>query len=402
MIALFLASSLALAANTHRTPTVEQWAVDPHSTGVYLHDARAPLVTIQIQLPVGLEMETTREAGLREAWQLQASDPEGQLDDREARLGGQLRLLVYGQITTLEILCLAEDLPEVRELLIDILNNRAYSSAELFAERWELAGEWKRNHEHPLKVRTEAARKLAFAETDPRHPPASAYRPPVTDSEALATLRDQVLETPGRIVALAGDLTLEQAQAFATELLPPANPERQWTAPTYEALPERPARHVVPLEGISQAHLELFTLGLAAKDPSLPAWTVAHHVLGGHPNSRVTSTLRHGHGDTYSARGFSRRSHVPSRAGLVVSTRAQNADGAERRLVEVLQVFHAEGITEPELADAVHAVAHGQPPGWSHLDLAAVEALTLDEVNAVIGAHFDPADFTMVVVVPEK
>ena len=88
----------------------------------------------------------------------------------------------------------------------------------------------------------------------------------------------------------------------------------------------------------------------------------------------------------------------------------------------MLQVFHAEGITEPELADAkrylaaaqamhaesprtrlrdaVHAVAHGQPPGWSHLDLEAVDALTLDDVNAVIRAHFDPADFTMVVVVP--
>ena len=130
---------------------VERWSIDPHSTGVYIADHRAPLITIQIQFPVGREMDATREAGIREAWLLQANEPDGRLEAREARLGDQLRLSVYHDTATLEILCLAEDLPEVRALLTDILSNRAYAQDDIQSLRIDKAKEWYQNHQNPYR-----------------------------------------------------------------------------------------------------------------------------------------------------------------------------------------------------------------------------------------------------------
>ena len=35
------------------SPAVQTWEIDAHTTGVYIHDNRAPLVTAWIQVPVG-------------------------------------------------------------------------------------------------------------------------------------------------------------------------------------------------------------------------------------------------------------------------------------------------------------------------------------------------------------
>ena len=104
-------------------------------------------------------------------------------------------------------------------------------------------------------------------------------------------------------------------------------------------------------------------------------------------------------------------------------TRTENAENAEGMLRSEVARFHADGITEEELEDAVTNLSgseafrnqapwspmgtrmwelrHGLPAGTYERVMAETQALTLEQVNAFIARFYDPAAFTMVKVVPK-
>jgi len=443
MNALILTTLLlpALASDTEATPVVpaeaalepppdadapsavQLFEIDAHTTGVYIPDHRAPLVDVWVQVPVGQWDEGLIDAGILEAWVDQTNDPEATL---RTRADARAMRLAAGNKTGRSILylgCLAEDLSEAKALLGDIFTNRTYDEAQFKREAKSNEQGWELDQKDPTTVRDRAVFELAFSETDPRQLERTPYDLPVRDSEALADLRDRMLKTPGRYVAFAGDLTLDQAQEFATGLLPAADPSLVWTETPLEPLLERPARHVVPLANTNQAYLDYFQMGPTNRDPHYPAWLLAQHVLGGHFYSRISVALRHEGGDTYSASSYANVDNSPRPAGIVTFTRADNLEATEQKVKDTLATFHAEGITAEELDEAVryfrgkalmrtqtpeqlltstmYNLGNDKPIDWHVQDPAPMEQLTLDEVNAVIREHFDPADFTMVVVVPE-
>lgn len=402
---------------------VELFEIDAHTTGVYIPDHRAPLVDVWVQVPVGQWDEGLIDAGVLEAWVDQTNDPEATLRTRADARAMRLEAGIKTGRSILYLGCLAEDLPEAKTLLGDIITNRTYDEAQFKREAKSNVQGWEMGEKDPPTVRRRAVFELTFSETDPRQPDLAPYDLPVRDSEALADLRDRMLKTPGRYVAFAGDLTLDQAQEFATGLLPAADPSLAWTEMPLEPLLERPARHVVPLANTTQAYLDYFQMGPTTLDPHYPAWLLAEHVLGGHIYSRISTALRHEGGDTYSASSYANVDSSPRPAGIVTFTRADNLEATEQKVKDTLATFHADGITAEELDEAVryfrgkalmrtqtpeqllfntmYNLGNDQPIDWHMEDPAPMEQLTLDEVNAVIREHFDPADFTMVVVVPE-
>ena len=416
-------TSTETTPNTDEVPGVHLFEIDAHTTGVYIPDHRTPLVDIWVQVPVGHWDEGTNEAGIFEAWVDQVNDPDAALRSRADANAMELSAGVKTGRSIQYLGCLAEDLPEAKTLLKDIFTNRTYDEKQFEREAKSNEKAWELAQKDPSKVRSRTVFKLAFTDTDPRQLDLAPHTLPVRDSEALATLRDRMLQTPGRYVAFAGDLTLEQARDFAADLLPPADPSITWTETAIEPVQERPARHTVPIANTNQAYLSYFNLSPTNRDPDQPAWMVAQHVLGGHSYSRIAVALRHEDGDTYSASTYSNVDNTPKPAGITTFTRADNLDATEQKVKDTLATFHTGGITAEELDDAVryfrgkalmrtqtpkqllgrtmYNLGNDRPLGWHKRDPAPMEQLTVDEVNAVIRAHFDPADFTMVVVVPE-
>ena len=146
-------------------------------------------------------------------------------------------------------------------------------------------------------------------------------------------------------------------------------------------------------------------------------------MLGGHFYSRLYVALRHEGGQTYGARASGSLSTSPTPFSLTTFTRAERRAETEAKLRQTLATFHAEGITQDELDEAVRNYAGSarlglQSPGQrlsaamanradgQPLDLRAritaeAEALTLEQVNAFIREFYDPAKFTLITVGPK-
>ena len=245
-------------------------------------------------------------------------------------------------------------------------------------------------------VIAQAGRRLLFAEGDPRREKNEEPQKLITDVAALVSARDQLIALPGRVIGVAGDMSREEAEAFARDLLPAATSAPANLAPVYQAVATwRPADSVVKL-------------------PRL----ITNHMLGGHFYSRLYVTLRHEGGETYGARVTRDTGAQPGPLALTTFTRAENEATTEQKLRGVLDTFHASGITETELAEAKSALegrrlAEREAPGdilgtwmWEHnrglehgFKEGAVKkaaTLSLDDVNGFIGRYYDPTAFTMI------
>ena len=108
---------------------------------------------------------------------------------------------------------------------------------------------------------------------------------------------------------------------------------------------------------------------------------------------------------------------------LSTFTRVENKATTEAKLRGVLTTFHEGGVTEQERIEAIgylqgselfeqqspykllsttlDELTLGLPPGFFAEANTRAAALSTEEINAFIKAHYDPAAFTMVTVEPE-
>jgi zinc protease len=227
---------------------------------------------------------------------------------------------------------------------------------------------------------------------------------------------------PGRVVAFAGDLTLDEAERWAAGWLPEtAERPPAGIAPDVRPLAEPaslPRESSVTLARLTQVYLAWGRDSLPWDAPDAPAFAVADHVLTGHFDSRLYVALRHEGGETYGVRSSVLGDVVPGPYTVSTFTRAGNAARLAEKLREALGAFHERGITEAELQDAVGYLRGrlpftrespqdvlarwlserrlGLPPGFRDGLAERAAALTLAEVNAFIARWYDPARFTTV------
>ena len=232
-----------------------------------------------------------------------------------------------------------------------------------------------------------------------------------------------MLRLPGRVIGLGGDLTREEVEAMVGDILPAAEAVPEGMAPAFLPLNDLPTAAVEPMDNLTQTYFAWFRAGPTWDDADYAAWRVADHVLGGHFFSRLYVALRHDGGETYGARTQGSGAAEPEAYGIGTFTRLENTATTEAKLRATLTTFHADGITEDELAgsigyflgsrlmdrqspgqvlnEAMWELANDRSAGWEDELNIATEALTLEAVNAAIDAHFNPEDFTMLKVTTE-
>jgi len=393
---------------------------------VLLEDHRVPLVDLVIEFPVGSWSPWARKHHAEEAFTIQLHDPENRLRARADELGLALALIVEPWSSRLEISCLREDLEATLALVRELLANREFDRDELKRWKKERALGWAASRKDPHFVLAQAQARIFFSPGDPRRRGWEQPREPRLDVGRLAAVRDQVVRLPGRVIALAGDLSRDEARRAAVDLLPPVL--AQPPAGLDPILPPLAAGgrkdRVIPLRGLNQVYFAYGRPSLDYQDEDWPAFMVADHVLGGHFYSRLYVALRHRGGETYGARTINRGGVAVDSYALTTYTRSANAGTAERKLREVLSRFWAGGITAEERRDAIGFLRgrrllarqapeqvlgrtlwerrHGFPGGFRDQLVERAAELSRDEINAFIRRFYDPAGFVMIRVVPDS
>jgi predicted Zn-dependent peptidase len=375
-----------------------------------------------IEFPVGTWSPWVRAHSVDVAFTRQDDDPDRSLRKRADALAASIELTMGTRSATLAVHCLREDLPASLALAKEVLANTRYDEHELKRARREQAILWRGNETDVSFRMAQAEARGLFSRDDPRRLPYEKPQPPGTDIAKLVAVRDQLIRLPGRLIGFAGDLTLDDAQRSAHELLTATSAAAgDSIAPRlYELNPQasRAKDQDIAMRKLTQVYLRLGRDSLPWTDPRRPAFLVADHVLGGHFYSRLYVALRHGEGDTYATGTI--REGEPAAGAYAAWTYSRNANAAatEAKLRDVLSVLHERGITEEERADAVgyfqgRRAFNVQSPGqvldrilWERSrGLAAgyrdalierAAALPLDEVNEFVRRYYDPARFTMI------
>lgn len=402
---------------------VEEWD-QGGNTVVFVSDDRAPLVHVRVLFPVGRYSDWFEEHHGSEALRFMTRTEDGRLRARASELAVDVSATVGLRWSSVRVSGLAEDLPQIRALLDDILTHDDYDRRALARARRVSRNQWKEYRKSPRSWQWRAAMDQLVAEPD--DPRARVYREPdriSKDVEALAATRAQIVSLPGRIVGVAGAVTEEEVRALVDGLPPIRDDVPDDLAPRYGPLATRPERHRITLPRLTQVYFTLYRDSLTLDDPDRPAALVAEHVLGGHFYSRLSVAMRHEGGHTYGAGSFADARVVPSLHAILTFTRSDNADAAEQTLLRTLRTFHADGLTEQERAEAVSTLKgrrafanlsprqvlgrrlselqNALPPGYSDALVEKAAALPLDAVNAFVAEHYDPARFTLLRVEPE-
>ncbi len=126
MIALLMVG-LAAAADY----TVHEEALPGGDTLLVVTDDRAPVVYLQVDLPVGDSSPWAEPLHTDDAWAIQRLDPAGALRAREDALATHVSLGQGAWTATLSLTALADDLPEALALVGDVVENTDFDADEL-------------------------------------------------------------------------------------------------------------------------------------------------------------------------------------------------------------------------------------------------------------------------------
>jgi predicted Zn-dependent peptidase len=232
----------------------------------------------------------------------------------------------------------------------------------------------------------------------------------------------QTRMSPGRTtLVLVGDFSQTQPLEIASSTL------GRWRAPApaAEPLQDNLARQGPPLVAVERPGMvqTRFLLGCFAtdrRDPDWPALSVAGHVLGYGPTSRINASLREKSNYTY---GVEVKFLPFQRGGLFMVGGSLHGPAtllALRDLHDILGQVCSDGFTEAECRAAsehivraapmtyesaitvaqqrAELIGAGMPDTYVDAHLDRVRQVTAEEVSSAFARHVDPAALTLVTV----
>lgn len=321
---------------------------------------------------------------------------------------------------------LSRDLPMVLASLAEQLREPTFPVSELEKLKQRITASIQRNQEDTQRRASERFSQLVFAEENPFHTFPATRR--ISEIEALTTddlksFHQKYYSPASMVLAVVGDVTVEQAQSLVTELF---GDWRGADAPTIN-LPEtplqtEPKREIVFLK--EKASVDV-VMGHASRlrrtNPDYLAAVVANRALGQSTlSSRLGLKVRDEMGLTYGINSYFSESGLGDGPYLITVTVApENVELAINTTLDIAKDYVASGITEEELKSeqssmiggyklglATNAGIAGQlvntevyQLGVSYLDEFPnhVAALTTTQINSIVGKYIHPECMTTVI-----
>ncbi|MCY4129789.1 MAG: insulinase family protein [Gammaproteobacteria bacterium] len=418
----------SLTVSIYGSDDIQTWFLDDGTEVLLLEDYRAPLVSIEINFNVNRLMPWSVDNSAHAAFACQMFDSDRRIQREIENSGVFISASMGWGRARIGGSSLAVEFPKLVGLIREVLENRDYSRKEMQKWQRDRIISWRSSTTNPRTILNQAAIKLLYPnEQDPRN---ALYDQPLSftrSAEKLARVRDTVLSTPIRNIAVSGSIDKEGLQKLIKNLLPKTRVSSEFSDSN-----DRPVEFInaepktIELKNLTQVYMALIRDSLPFNHEDYPAYLVVNQILGGTFNSRLYQTLRHETGDTYSAT-LSSSFTTATRPGMLrlqTYTRVDNATETERRLRSVLAAVHVDGVSKEEVETAL-AYLNGRlvfsketpdqivnraainkvanlPSNHRELTLARAAEMSLVEINTFIRRYYDPTKFALVKVVPES
>lgn len=309
--------------------------------------------------------------------------------------GAKLNLSSDGLFVDVSGRALVQDLPEIMEVIAEMLQVPSFEAAEFEKARAQAAADVQRRMEKTGAQASAALTRRIFA---PGHPNYSE-EPGVVLERLQALSVDDVREYHAEhfgatewTLAVVGDLKHDEVETVVADAF------GGWDAgeagPVHETEPKEDqegGRSVIPMPGKSNVDVRMgHSIPIRRDHPEYPALYVGNYILGGNFSARLMDTVRDEKGLTYHI-GSSLSGITTRYAGYwhtrITLSQDRLDEGIDATL-DVIRRFVEEGATEDELADKKTTITGSYKVGLATTQRLAQSILT----NAERGFEVDYLD----------
>ncbi|HTQ06235.1 MAG TPA: pitrilysin family protein [Polyangiaceae bacterium] len=344
-----------------------------------------PLVSVTVALRMGaLEDPPEGEGSVRLLGRLMRRSAGGRSAEQNDALvegiGAALGADVTQSTVSFQGSVITRSLDRFGEFLVDALARPALPEDELMRLKRETLAELTETLDDDRSLARRWFRKRLFA----GHPygRSAAGTKAGVEHATIDTLRGlyrRLVVPENLVIALAGDVTTERAERFASELAAALKPG----AALADRTPEpsmRPGRHLVLVDKPERTQTQIIVGGLGShpSDPDHFALSVANTAFGGTFTARLMQEVRVKRGWSYGA--YSSLPYDRRRQAFSMWTFPKAADAAACLALELdmLEKLRAKGLTKSELA-------------WSKRYLVRSHAFAVDTAAKRVGLKLDTA-----------
>jgi zinc protease len=297
-------------APTLNVPTPSLQTLDNGLQVVSVRRAGLPLVTAQLLLRSGGEMDPVALAGVSDLTaNLLAKGAAGksapQIAAAAEALGGSLDASAGWDEAAVGITVTTPKLPQALALLADVVRRPEFSDAELKRAQTQALDDLRLELSQPTSLAQLAAHRAVFGDGAYGHSRVGTLASLAKITRADVQAQHAALYRPDNaILVLAGDISPEQAmqlaQASFGDWQAPATPLP--TAPAGSGSSALPALLVIDQHGAGQAGVVAAHAAPPRKDADYYIGAVANAVLGGSYSARLNEEIRIKRGLSYGAR----------------------------------------------------------------------------------------------------
>lgn len=394
---------------------VEAWLSEEHTI---------PMIAVSISIPGGSVRDPEDLPGLASMMSALLDEGAGDLDDTSYKEELETYAIRLGfgsgrEFLTATMSTLTENADEAFRLLALALQEPRFDAAPIERIRAQTIAGLRQDEEDPGTVAAKAWSEAYFLDSPYAHYPDGNFESVAAiTANDIKSFAEEYIARGGIKIAVAGDITPERYEAYLNQIfgplplrdIEPIAPPQDYGAPE---------THVIDMD-IPQPAAIFGMRGPLRHDPDfIPAY-IANYILGGGGfSSRLMDEVREKRGLTYGiSTGLNDYLSAARIMGSVKSERTRIATALDVTR-DVMQDFAENGITEMELTDAKTYLTGSFPlsldsntkiagvlNGFQRVGLGPeyvaerndlIEAVTMEQVNAVAARYFNPENMLVVI-----
>jgi zinc protease len=428
---LLLAAAICLAALAAPSPAsaaaLGHREVLPNGLVLLVSEQRAvPIVTVSMLIQAGSILDPPDKPGVANlvaelVTQGTQTRTAPQISEAIEFVGGSLSVEAGQELTTVSLSLPSKDLDVGLDLMMDVLLHPIFAQADVDRKKQEVIAAIKRNQEDPGTVSWQAFLALVYGSNPYGHPVegTEASVPTITRDD-LAQFHGAYFRSNRTILAVVGDVSLPDLKrrldarlaAWATggpALTPP---------PKASPLPQKVVQTIQ--REITQANINLGSLGITRDNPDYYPVRVMNYLLGGGFNSYLIAKIREEKGWAYDVGSDFGSGKYTGEFSVSMQTKNEVAQDAIDEALAQVRRMRDQPVSDQDLKDA-KAYLTGSFPlrldtskkiagmlatieyyglGLDYVDRypALINAVTAADIQRVAQKYLDPEKYALAVV----
>lgn len=421
-----IALTMPLTAAELRLPPFSRQVLPNGLTLEVMQRKGIPLVEIDVAVKGGMESDPTDQPGLaevtgellRKGTQTRTSD---QFSKDLDELGGTYRVRADTQSTLLQSEFLAKDFGAGLALIADAVLHPTFPESEVTKLLAEQIDKVKATKDNPGEAIEPYAHAFFFGAGHPYGRLINEISLAKMNRESIAQYHKRMYSGRNLVIAIVGDIDAQRARADVETVFDsaPAGESYQWRAPIRLERPAQARLLLVDKPGATQTYFYIAQPGIDAKNPDRVALSLVNTLFGGRFTSMLNEELRVKSGLTYGARNIVDEDRLQGMNAISTFTKTDSTGQAVALSLQVLKDLNQQGLKADQLASAKayeqgiiprtmletpDALARlllrlemlGLGPDEVNTLFQRMDAVSIEQANAVARKHFETAGLTFI------